>query len=237
MIGIPEKTVIPIKSAIVRIDSAPLRYELQHNAAIASNWQRATTANPALFNGSFFMAEEAHLSVEAFEARYHRTRFATMMHWKANTSNDKPWHIYGVGVIVSNDNKLIAGRMAPSTSAAGRIYFPAGSFDDDDVVGQYIDIEGNMHREVEEETGIVLPEAGKRDGNIHLVTANRNIALFLRHYFDLSADDLLERIRAHISSQVDSELDDITAISAAGEMGEATPLTFRTFADWHFGHR
>jgi 8-oxo-dGTP pyrophosphatase MutT (NUDIX family) len=127
--------------------------------------------------------------------------------------------------------------MAPSTSAAGRIYFPAGSFDDDDVVGEYIDIEGNMHREVEEETGIVLPEAGKRDGNIHLVTANRNIALFLRHYFDLSADDLLERIRAHISSQVDSELDDITAISAAGEMGEATPLTFRTFADWHFGHR
>jgi 8-oxo-dGTP pyrophosphatase MutT (NUDIX family) len=237
MIGIPEKTVIPIKSAIVRIDSAPLRYELQHNAEINSNWESATTANPALFNGSFFMAEKAHMSAEAFEARYHRTRFATMMHWKANSSNDKPWHIYGVGVIVSNDNKLIAGRMAPSTSAAGRIYFPAGSFDDDDVVGQHIDIEGNMHREVEEETGIVLPEAGRRDRDIHLITANRNIALFRRHYFDFSADELLERIRAHISSQVDSELDDITAISAVGEMGEATPLTFRTFADWHFGRR
>jgi 8-oxo-dGTP pyrophosphatase MutT (NUDIX family) len=234
MFDVPERMVIPIKSAVVRIDSAPLSYEAEHSEDIVANWASATTANPALFNGPFFMAERAGVTEETFEARYHRTRFATMMHWKANTTNDKPWHIYGVGVIVSNDNRLIAGRMAPSTSAAGRVYFPAGSFDEDDVVDQHIDVDGNMLREVEEETGIKLSEAGHRDGGILLVTVNRNIALFRRHYFDLSADQLLERIRVHIASQDDSELDDITAISAAGEMGETTPLTFRTFADWHF---
>ncbi len=235
MHDIPEKTVIPLKNAVVGIDGGPLEYEVQHHADIAANWVRATSANPALFNGSFFMAEHAGIADEVFRATYYRTRFATMMHWKTNTTNDKPWHIFGVGVIVSNDNKLIAGRMAASTSAAGRIYFPAGSFDEDDVVDQYVDIDGNMHREVEEETGIKLAEAGSRDGDIHLVTASRSIALFRRHYFNASADELLERICGHLAADEDSELDEITAISAAGEMGETTPWTFRTFADWHFG--
>jgi 8-oxo-dGTP pyrophosphatase MutT (NUDIX family) len=236
MLDVPERMVIPISNAVVRIDSAPLGYEMEHRQDITANWASATSANPALFNGPFFMAEQAGVTKETFEARYHRTRFATMMHWKANVTNDKPWHIYGVGVIVSNDNRLIAGRMAPSTSAAGRVYFPAGSFDEDDVVDERIDVDGNMLREVEEETGIRLSHARRRDECIHLVMANRNIALFRRHYFDVNADELLERIRVHIASQDDSELDDITAISAAGEMGEATPLTFRTFADWHFAH-
>ncbi len=234
MQNIPEKTVVPLKSAVVRVDSAPLRYELSHNAEIAARWTDETNANPALFNGPFFMAERADVIDQAFEARYHRTRFATMMHWKVNATGNKPWHIFGVGVIVSNDNKLIAGRMAAFTAAAGRVYFPAGSFDENDVVDEYVDIDGNMLREVEEETGVKLSEARKRDEHIHLVTASRSIALFRRHYFDVPANELIERIRSHIVAEADSELDDVTAISAAGEMGETTPDTFRTFADWHF---
>lgn len=234
MLDIPEGAVIPLKSATVRIDGAPLAYELQNSADIAANWSRATADNPALFNGPFFMAEEASVAGGDFRARYHRTRFATMMHWKGNASVEKPWHIFGVGVIVSSDNRLIAGRMAPSTSAAGRIYFPAGSFDEDDVAGDHIDIDGNMMREVEEETGIDLSRAASRDDAIYLVTVNRSIALFRRHYFDLTAATILDRIRAHIAAETDPELDDIVAISGAGAMREATPPTFRAFADWHF---
>jgi len=234
MLDIPEGKVIPITSVVVRIDGAPLAYEQQNTAQIAAHWSRETAANPALFNGPFFMAEKAGITGRMFEARYHRTRFATMLHWKADTSQMKPWHIFGVGVIVSGDNKLIAGRMAPSTSAAGRIYFPAGSFDEDDVSGDHIDVDGNMQREVEEETGIRLAQAARRDEAMHLVLINRSIALFRRHYFKASTAELLERIHAHIASENDPELDDVTAIAAPGEMGEETPPTFRAFADWHF---
>ncbi|HMF69502.1 MAG TPA: NUDIX hydrolase [Phyllobacterium sp.] len=234
MHDIPEKTVIPLHNAMICIDSAPLEYGISNEAAIAANWVSATAANPAIFNGPFFMAEEASVADEAFQARYHRTRFATMMHWKADQTSVKPWHIFAVGVIVSGDNRLIAGRMAVSTSAAGRIYFPAGSFDEEDVAGDFIDIDGNMHREVEEETGVKLSKAESRDDRMYLVTANRSIALFRRHYFDASADELLGRIRDHLTAEEDSELDDITAISAAGELGKATPVPFRAFADWHF---
>ena len=102
------------------------------------------------------------------------------------------------------------------------------------MAGDVIDIDGNMHREVEEETGVKLSGAGRCDDQLYLVTASRSIALFRRHYFDASGEELLKHIRGHIAAEEDSELDDITAISAAGEMGEATPWTFRTFAHWHF---
>lgn len=234
MLNIKQEVVIPLTSAHVRIESGTLNYEREHKTAIAANWERDHAANPALFNGDFFMAEAAEIVDGVFNARYRRTRFDTMMHWKKNPSSVKPWHVFGVGVMVSSDNKLIAGRMSGSTSAAGRVYFPAGSFDEDDVQGEMIDIDGNMRREVKEETGIDLMQAKGFDSNMHLVTANRSIALFRRYYFEMDAKALLAHIRGHIAGEVDSELDDVTAVSAAGEMGDATPPTFRTFGDWHF---
>ena len=56
---IPEKTVISLNNAVIRIDSAPLEYGISNETAIAANWTRSVAANPAIFNGPFFMAEEA----------------------------------------------------------------------------------------------------------------------------------------------------------------------------------
>ncbi|MBA8878644.1 NUDIX hydrolase [Phyllobacterium myrsinacearum] len=234
MLDVPEETVIPITRAVVRVEEGPLAYVVAHRDAIAANWIQEVSANPALFDGSFFMAEQAEIDDGIFHAVYKRTTFATMMHWKRNASSNKPWHIFGVGVIVSSDNQLIAGQMGTTTSAAGRVYFPAGSFDANDLVGDQVDFDGNALREVAEETGLDLAEAGRRDATPFLVKVGRSIAVFRRYYFPRPADELLAAIRATIASQAEPELDGVCAISAAGEMGEATPRTFSTFADWHF---
>jgi 8-oxo-dGTP pyrophosphatase MutT (NUDIX family) len=230
----PEKTVIELKRALIRIEDGTLTYELENKFEIGANWKEELSANPTLFNGEFFMAEQAHIKGNAFEAVYKRTRFKTMMHWKKNRTSLKPWHVFAVGVIVSSDNALIAGRMASSTAAAGRVYFPAGSFDEDDVRKEVIDVEGNMRREVLEETAIDLADAQRFDSSIYLVTADRSIALFRRYYFDLSSQELLTRIRRHIAAEPISELDDVVAVASSADMSDTTPVTFRTFGDWHF---
>ncbi|MGH6860447.1 MAG: NUDIX hydrolase, partial [Phyllobacterium sp.] len=92
MLTIPEKTVISLKDSRVRIEPGMLGYERDHKGEIAANWVADSTANPDLFNGPFFMAEQAAVSDGTFEAVYRRTRFATMMHWKKNRSPLKPWH-------------------------------------------------------------------------------------------------------------------------------------------------
>ncbi|MGH6760064.1 MAG: NUDIX hydrolase [Phyllobacterium sp.] len=231
---IDENTIIPIKDVAVRVVDEPLHYEIENRDSIEQGWDREYARNPHLFNGPLYLAETAELSSGLFQATFQRTRYATLLHWRKDISQQRPWHIFGVGVIVSADNCLIAGRMAPRNAVAGRIYFPAGSIDDNDVVDGMVDYDRNMLREVAEETGFDLTGA-RRDTALHLVKANRNAALFRRFFFDLGAAEIAASIRAHIAADDAAELDDVIVVSGAGQMGDATPSYVRAFADWHFG--
>lgn len=231
--AIPENEVVAIERARVRLVDEPLAYQIDNRAAIEANWRRETIANPALYNGPVFLAPEADLRDGVLEARYARADFATLMHWRGDGAPDRPWHIFGVGVVVSSDNRLIAARMAARTALGGRVYFPAGSVDTEDMNAGEADYDACMAREVMEETGLDLGWA-RPESTLHLVSFRRSIALFRRFHFPLPADQIAAHVRNHIDTQGTPELDDVVIVSAAGEMGEATPPYVRTFADWHF---
>lgn len=187
-----------------------------------------------MFDGEIYLAPEAKLEGGVLRAGFMRTSFATLMHWRRDPEIERPWHIFGVGVIVSDEGHLVAGRMGAQHAGAGRIYFPAGSIDDNDVVGDSIDYEANMHREVREETGLDLGRA-RAEPRLNLVTGNRSIALFRRYHFDISSNELVARIERHLHAEANPELSEIIPVTAAGTMGDATPSYVRAFADWHFG--
>ncbi|WP_139976190.1 NUDIX hydrolase [Ochrobactrum sp. CGA5] len=231
-----ENTVHIIDSAYVRVLPGPLPYTVENKDAIASNWTREQVANPTLFDGEFYLATKAELTGGAFKADFQRTSFATLMHWRRDSSQERPWHIFGVGVIVSREGHLIAGRMSAQSAGAGRVYFPAGSVDDNDIVDGYVDYDANRRREVREETGLDLLDAFAEQ-QINLVTGNRSIALFRRYYFDVPSTRLVSRIEQHLSAEEEPELSEIIPVKAAGAMGEATPSYVRAFADWHFNNR
>ena len=228
-----ENTVYRATQVDVRIIDGPLDYAVKHREAIAENWRQDIQKQPTLFNGELYLAPEARFNNGVLEAGFIRDAYATLMYWRKDSEPVRPWHIFGIGVIVSSDNVLIAARMAGSTAGASRIYFPAGSIDDHDVKQGRVDYDYNMQREVKEETGLDLRDARVEEGYA-LVTGNRSIALFKRHYFAKTAAELIIAIRETLSQQAEPELDDVIAISAAGVMGEATPTYVRAFADWHF---
>lgn len=228
-----ENTVYRATQVDVRIIDGPLDYAVKHREAIAENWRQDIQKQPTLFNGELYLAPEARFNNGVLEAGFIRDAYATLMYWRKDSEPVRPWHIFGIGVIVSSDNVLIAARMAGSTAGASRIYFPAGSIDDHDVKQGRVDYDYNMQREVKEETGLDLRDARVEEGYA-LVTGNRSIALFKRHYFEETAAELIIAIRETLSQQAEPELDDVIAISAAGVMGKATPTYVRAFADWHF---
>lgn len=232
---IRENTVHIIDSADVRVLPGPLSYTVENSDAIASNWIRERATNPTLFDGEFYLAPEAELKGGVFQAGFKRTSFATLMHWRRDVSQERPWHIFGVGVIVSREGHLIAGRMSEHNAGAGKVYFPAGSVDDNDIVDGYVDYDANRQREVREETGLDLHDA-TAEQQINLVTGNRSIALFRRYYFDVSSTELVSRIEQHLSVEAEPELAEIIPVQAARTMEEASPTYVRAFADWHFNN-
>lgn len=236
MQNVKENTVYEIDHVNVQILPGPLDYAQSNEAAIAENWQRERQANPTLFDGEIYLAPEARLEGRSFTAGFHRTSFATLMYWRKDKQSVRPWHIFGVGVIVSSEGHLIAARMSSHNAVAGRVYFPAGSIDDNDVVNRHADYETNMAREVFEETGIKLRDA-KVEAKTHLVTADGSIALFRRYYFELSTAELLKQIEANLALQPEPELSEIIPVTQAGVMGQATPSYVRAFADWHFDNQ
>jgi 8-oxo-dGTP pyrophosphatase MutT (NUDIX family) len=231
----PENEVIALEGASVSVVGDRLAYSMLNRPAIEVNWRRETEANPALYNGPVFLSPAVRISGGVLEGAYARTDFATLMYWRSDSSHQRPWHVFGVGVVVSSDNRLIAARMAARTALPGRVYFPAGSVDESDVVGGMVDYDASMAREVREETGLDLG-CGRREQVLHMVTARRSVALFRRFRFPLPAEQLVAHVRNHIGAQRQPELDDAVVISGVGEMNDNTPSYVRTFADWHFRH-
>ncbi len=231
-----EDKVHIIDRADVKVLPGPLSYAEENRSAITENWGRECAANPTLFDGEIYLAPEATLRDGVLRAGFKRTSFATLMYWRHDPARIRPWHIFSVGVMVSSEGHLIAARMGKQHAVAGRVYFPAGSVDDNDVTDGCVDYHANCRREVLEETGIDLADA-RPEKQINLVTGNRSIALFRRHYFDMSSSELVARIGEHLSEEAIPELAEIIPIRSACMMDEGAPSYVRTFADWHFDNR
>ena len=77
------------------------------------------------------------------------------------------------------DGAFLLGRMAKHTANAGKVYFPSGTPDPNDVRdGGIVDLDGSVRRELLEETGLISTDA--KPGGWHAVLAGARVALIAR---------------------------------------------------------
>ncbi|MGB3387424.1 MAG: hypothetical protein WBA88_05515, partial [Pseudaminobacter sp.] len=151
---IARNVILPVDRIDIRLDPAPHPFEAANREAIETNWVAEKAANPALFDGTVVLLSALSHRQGQLEGRCHAVRFATFMHWRGNKSLSRAEHAYAHAMLVSRDNALVAIRMGAHTVNAGSIYFAAGSFEPSDFRDGLVDVDFNMAREVEEETGL-----------------------------------------------------------------------------------
>ena len=146
-----------IKADLPVVDE-PLAFELAHRRQIDAYWNQRLEANPRLWNGPFFLFTDAHMDGQTLRARGHRTDFATFLYVRhVDRGRDfNVMHITGTSLPVTSDNAIVAMEMASHTANAGHIYYPAGSFDPQDLVDGHLDPMTNVRREMAEEIGMKL---------------------------------------------------------------------------------
>jgi 8-oxo-dGTP pyrophosphatase MutT (NUDIX family) len=148
--------VHPIRAELP-LSGEALHFEMQYRDAIDAYWAKRLEDNPRLWNGAFYLFTNTRVADGFLKATAHKTDFATFLFHRHCERDPDVTHITGTSLMETAGGALVGMQMAAHTANAGHIYFPAGSFDPDDLVNGRLDPLTNVRRELREETGLDLP--------------------------------------------------------------------------------
>ena len=210
----PEGQVFSVTSLDLPVLSGDHPWAQAHLSAIADNWQHEIARNPALFDGQMVFQHQLAFENGHIAGRAHMIPFSAFLHWRKEARGSGGLHLFGLPLVISSDGALIAVRMAETTANPGRVYCAAGSIDADDVVDGRCDIDLNMRREVQEETGLDLADAVV-DPNYFATHSLNTVTVFRIFRFPMTAERIVEEIARHIAADPEPEITNAVAIREA----------------------
>lgn len=207
-----------------RIAQKPWRFAIDEAEAIDRHWDKLCADNPHLFNGRVFLMREgvgeAQGGGRILRGAGFETEYKAFLAWRdfgfpdLDTAN-----CFAMAALVSADGAFMLGRMGGHTANAGKVYFPAGTPDLDDVKGETIDLEGSVLRELLEETGIGPEEVSLAQGWT-VVFEGPRVACMKITRSALDAAEIQARFKAFIAAERTPELDALHAVFSPRDLDE-----------------
>jgi 8-oxo-dGTP pyrophosphatase MutT (NUDIX family) len=226
---------------IHRVTTLDLKYEpwdwpfaTRRRADIDAHFAANKREKPNLWNGQVLLARRPACAAGRFSASYFATDFASFLAWRDwGFVDPSVFNSFGMGALRCADGVFVLGEMGPHTSTAGRVYFPAGTPDPDDIAGDRVDIAGSVTRELEEETGLTQADY-EAAAHWDCVTAGPAIALIRILDVAMQADALRARIEANLARQKQPELSAIHLVRARADISAAMPRFVAAFIERQF---
>ncbi|MGA7997520.1 MAG: NUDIX hydrolase [Bradyrhizobium sp.] len=186
-----------------------------------------------LWNGRVLLGRDPVFAGERLRASYFEADFASFLAWRDWGFPDASvFNGFGMGALRASDGAFVLGEMGQHTSNAGRIYFPSGTPDLDDISGNTVDIAGSVAREVLEETGLA-PADYRAAAHWDCVVSGRAIAMIRILDVDLAGEALRARIEANLAGQRQPELSAIHLVRKRGDLTAAMPRFVAAFVEKH----
>ncbi|MDE1936237.1 NUDIX hydrolase [Bradyrhizobium sp.] len=178
---------------------------------------------PELWNGRVLLGRNTVRSGEHLAADFFETDFASFLAWRDWGFPDRGiFNGFGMGALQSSDGAFLLGEMADHTSNAGRIYFPAGTPDPDDVKDGALDLAGSIVREIAEETGLDAADYSM-DAHWTCVLTGPSAALIRILHVDLTGEALRARIEANLAAETKPELRAVHLVRRRADIRPAMP--------------
>jgi 8-oxo-dGTP pyrophosphatase MutT (NUDIX family) len=140
---------------------------------------------------------------------------------------------FGMGALLCADGAFVLGEMGQHTANAGRIYFPSGTPDLDDIRDGTVDISGSVVRELEEETGL-SPGEYELEPHWHCVYTGPALAMIQMLQVDMPGDAVRDRIVANLAAQHQPELSAIHLVRGVRDLTSAMPRFVAAFLEAQF---
>ena len=141
---------------------------------------------------------------------------------------------FGAAAIFAADGACLLGVMGSHTFNAGKMYFPCGVPDPNDIKNGKVDLDFSVRREVKEETGLDARDVMAEPGWTAVVDGSL-VALIKVLHTSEPAQALRARMLAHLAREKQPELSDITIVRCAGDFTPTMPRFVTAFLAWQFG--
>lgn len=177
----------------------------------------------ALWNGRMLLMKDHDIAGGALRGTFFAADYADFLYWRSHDFPDRAViNCFGMGALRSKDGAFLLGVMAEHTANARSIYFPAGTPDPEDVHGATVDLLGNIVREIAEETGLERHDISLGAGWTAIDAGDRLPLIKPVEAHD-DAENLRQRMLAHLASEAQPELADIRIVRTERDFDPLMP--------------
>jgi 8-oxo-dGTP pyrophosphatase MutT (NUDIX family) len=220
--------------AIHRVTQLDLKYAAwtwpfaaERRADIDAHFARQQAEKPKLWNGRVLLGRNPVFDGDRFGADYFEADFASFLAWRDWGFTDASvFNGFGMGALRGSDGVFALGEMAGHTANAGRIYFPAGTPDLDDLKDGMVDVA----REVAEETGLTAVDYAAVD-HWDCVVSGALIAIIRILNVDMPGEALRAKIQANLASHQSPELAGVHLVRGVSDFSPAMPRFVTAFIE------
>jgi len=222
-----EIPIIPLTRLDLHYEPAPWPFADERRTEIDAHFEKLRREKPQMWNGHVLLLRRRDIADGVLSGAYLKTDFASFISWRDWGFPDKSVrNCFPMAALRSSDGAFLLGVMGAHTVNAGHI--AAGTPDPNDIVGDAVDLEHSVMRELKEETGIARDKVTVEPAWSALPLGQR-IALMKVVQAKETASALRDRIRAFLTTQKQPELADIHIVQSLDDLRPTMPPYVATF--------
>ncbi len=215
--------LVPIQRLELRFAPKPWAFAAERRDEIDRYFAQMRRTKPDLWNGRVLLLHQFAIADGVFRGSYLETDFASFLAWRDWAFPDKSVrNCFAMGALRAADGAFVLGIMASHTANAGKIYFIGGTPDPLDVVGERVDLEGSVLRELAEETGLASDQVRPEPGWCAVFDAGR-IAMVKVLRAAGPASTLRDDILGFLSSEPKPELAGVHIVRVPADLDPRMP--------------
>lgn len=213
--------IVPLERLELNYSPGPWAFAQTRRTEIDAFFAAEQRKKPALWNGQVLLLRDTEMSNGVLRGSFFATDFASFLAWHAFGWPDaNVVNCFAQGALRAADGAFLLGVMGAHTANAGHIYFPSGTPDLSDIVGDRVDLDGSVWREVAEETGLT-PDDLVADAGWIAARDGTTLALMKTMRSSTDAVSLRTRICEYLSADERPELSDIRIVRGEGDLDPA----------------
>jgi 8-oxo-dGTP pyrophosphatase MutT (NUDIX family) len=228
--------ITPLTRAEAWVEPAEWDFARDRRAEIDAHWAKQVWAKPKMFNGTVLMQHRWTLEGGVYRTAYTPVDYASFLTWIHFGQPGAPRRNgFAMAALRGADGAFLLGVMGQHTANAGKIYFPGGTPDLNDVTPEgKVDLAGSLTRELYEESAL-RPDEVVIDDRWVLVTESYRAAFLKPARLVYPAAEARELLLKRLATESDQELADFAIVRRPADIvQDRTPEFAQAYMCWVF---